>query len=449
MKSTSLAMVALLGLSSQVFAQSTPQTTPRFDKQEYRTWSIGINAGLLSPTTVFSGVSRDWRSAREKIGYGGYIKKQILPSLGLQANFLAGKLGGAQALVPTAGSFFDPQTSYNPYSDYETHIEWSGSLTAIYNIANISINHKHGVLTPYVKTGAGYLSSAAYPSGDFPGAARELGETGFHHNWFIPVGAGFKLGITRGVNLDFGYDVNFTRSMIFDGNRTHRNDNFAYGYAGLEFAIGNADKPQLQNYGALANLRTQTKDEAEELRRALSTVEQNAARDRAQYEQDMGDDDKDGVPNKFDKCPNTPEGTKVDGSGCPLEIQKEIVKETKVVVTEEDRRVVREAIDNLEFDLGKSTIRAKSYPTLNRVASLLINRSFSLKLAGHTDNTGSRELNLRLSKERAEAVKAYLASQGVNASRIEATGYGPDQPIATNQTAAGRQQNRRVEFTIY
>ncbi|NGM89203.1 OmpA family protein, partial [Parapusillimonas sp. SGNA-6] len=73
----------------------------------------------------------------------------------------------------------------------------------------------------------------------------------------------------------------------------------------------------------------------------------------------------------------------------------------------------------------------------------------SLKLAGHTDNTGSRELNLRLSKERAEAVKNYLVSKGANPSRIEATGYGPDQPIASNATAAGRQQNRRVEFTLY
>ena len=435
-----------------MFAQSTPATTSRFDKQEYRTWSVGVNGGLLSPTTVFSGVSRDWRSARENLGYGGYIKKQLLPSLGIQANFLAGKLGGTQALTVPAGTVvFDPATAYLSNTAYETHLEWSGSLTAIYNIANISINHKHGVLTPYVKAGAGYLSSAATTEGSFPGAATQPDDAGYHQNWFIPVGAGFKLGITRGVNLDFGYDVNFTRSMIFDGNRTHRNDNFAYGYAGLEFAIGSADKPQLQNYGALAGLRNQTKEEAEELRRALSTVEQNAARDRAQYERDMGDDDKDGVPNKFDKCPNTPEGTKVDGSGCPLEIQvqKEIVKETKVVVTEEDRRVVRDAINNLEFDLGKSTIRPSSHTTLNRVASLLINRNFSLKLAGHTDNTGSRELNLRLSKERAEAVKAYLVSQGVNASRIEATGYGPDQPIATNQTAEGRQQNRRVEFTLY
>ncbi|MBL4678040.1 MAG: OmpA family protein, partial [Mucilaginibacter sp.] len=80
---------------------------------------------------------------------------------------------------------------------------------------------------------------------------------------------------------------------------------------------------------------------------------------------------------------------------------------------------------------------------------LLVDKNFSLKLAGHTDNTGSKDLNMRLSKDRAEAIKTYLVEKGANASRIEATGYGQLQPIASNKTAAGRQQNRRVEFTLY
>ncbi|HEY0177612.1 MAG TPA: OmpA family protein, partial [Pedobacter sp.] len=148
------------------------------------------------------------------------------------------------------------------------------------------------------------------------------------------------------------------------------------------------------------------------------------------------------------KCPGTPANTVVDGAGCPLKVQRPQVTE-KVIITESDRKVVSEAIRNLEFDLGKSTIKATSNSTLDRVAALLVEKNFSLKLAGHTDNTGSMALNLRLSKDRAEAVKAYLVSQGANPSRIEATGYGPNQPIATNKTAEGRQKNRRVEFTLY
>ena len=72
-----------------------------------------------------------------------------------------------------------------------------------------------------------------------------------------------------------------------------------------------------------------------------------------------------------------------------------------------------------------------------------------MKLAGHTDNVGSDAANMKLSKDRAESVKAYLVSQKANPSRIEAIGYGENQPIESNDTAAGRQNNRRVEFTLY
>jgi OOP family OmpA-OmpF porin len=439
-KSTML--IALLGLSSQLFAQDA-QPTGRFSPTKFRTWSVGVHGGVLSPNTIFNGKNRDFQTANENIGYGGYVKKQILPSLGIQADFLAGKVEGLRAATGVDAAGYN---TFSTNSAFKTNIQWSGALTAVWNVANISINRENGVLIPYVKGGAGYMSSGATTTVT-PAALTDQGT--YREGWFIPVGAGFKLALAKGINLDFGYDVNFVKSAKFDGYTVGGNDRFSYGHAGLEFALGDKTKPQLQNYSSLANLNKQTAAESEELRRALSTAEQNAQRDRDQYAKDMADDDNDGVANKFDKCPGTPSGTVVDGSGCPIKVQREVIKETKVVVTEADRKVVRDAISNLEFDLGKSTIRSKSYATLNRVAALLVEKNFSLKLAGHTDNTGGRELNLRLSKDRAESVKAYLVSQGANASRIEATGYGPDQPIATNKTATGRQQNRRVEFTLY
>ncbi|MGY3054055.1 OOP family OmpA-OmpF porin [Pedobacter sp. UYEF25] len=419
-KSTML--IALLGLSSQVFAQDSTPTSGRFSPQEFRTWSVGAHGGILSYNTIF-GSSSVRAEEFNSIGYGAFVKKQILPSLGIQADFLRGKI----------------KTAATP-GETEQNIQWSGALTAVLNVANFSGRNENAYLIPYVKAGAGYMSSdfstnVTGITGDFNG----------REGFFIPTGVGFKIGVAKGVNLDFGYDVNFVKSPASIGKYE-----FSYGHGGVEFALGSADKPQLQNYSAIADLRKKSAAESSELRRALSSAEENAARDRAQYAKDLGDDDNDGVANKFDKCPGTPAGIVVDGSGCPLAAPKpQIIKETKVVVTEADRRVVDEAIKNLEFDLGKSTIRSKSYTTLNRVAALLMEKDFSLKLAGHTDITGSRELNLRLSKDRAESVKAYLVSQGANASRIEATGYGPDQPIATNKTAEGRQQNRRVEFTIY
>jgi len=421
-KSTML--VALLGLSSQLFAQETPTTSGRFGKQSLRTWSIGAHGGILSQNTFLGGGSVKAEEFKS-IGYGAFVKKQILPALGLQADFLRGEI----KTLNTASTI-----------EQKNSINWSGSLTAVLNIANFSLNTENAVLIPYIKAGAGYMSSDSQV-----GTAQAFTD---REGWFIPTGVGFKLGVSKGINIDLGYDINFIKSSP-TVKGAYNESRFSYAHAGLEFALGNKEKSQLQNYSAIADLRKQSAEESEELRRALSTAEQNAARDREQYAKDLADDDNDGVANKFDKCPGTPSGTVVDGSGCPLAAPTtKVIKET-TVITEADRKVVRDAISNLEFDLGKSTIRSKSYNTLNRVATLLMEKNFSLKLAGHTDNTGGRELNLRLSKDRAESVKAYLVSQGANASRIEATGYGPDQPIATNKSASGRQANRRVEFTLY
>ena len=267
----------------------------------------------------------------------------------------------------------------------------------------------------------------------------------------VPVGAGIKFRLSEGVNLDLGYTVNFVDAGNFDGYQLNGNDRYSYAYGGLEFALGSGK--QLAFYSPTAATYEEAlaaKNAANALKSDLDAQKVENARLRTDLNALLTDSDGDGVADKLDKCPNTPMGTVVDGSGCPLITPKpQIIKETKVIVTEADRKVVEDAIKNLEFDLGKATIRSKSYTTLNKVADLLIEKNFSLKLAGHTDNTGSDALNMRLSKDRAESVKAYLVAKGANASRIEAIGYGESQPISTNTTAQGRQENRRVEFTLY
>jgi len=435
-----------VGLSTSLFAQTVPSdSTSRFNKKEFRTWSIGLNGGMLTNFTPFNSKSnRDFRTPQESWGYGGYVKKQILPGFGIQADFLAGKVKGMRSNELAYGS--DAQNQ----SGFETRIDWSAAVSANFTIANLSLNQKRNFLSPYVTAGAGYMSSSANVYSNSGAAIPDGASTGYGEHWFVPVGAGFKLGVSKGVNIDLGYTVNFMRTNNFDGVATATNDKFTYAHAGVEIALGKRGTSQLQNYSAVAAIREESKAESDELRRALSTSEQNRMRDQEQYAKDMGDDDMDGVANKFDKCPGTPANTVVDGAGCPLVVKAPVTRVTeKIYVTAEDKRVVADAIRDLEFDLGKATIREHSFPTLNKVAALLVEKNFSLKLAGHTDNTGSMALNLGLSKDRAEAIKAYLVSQGANASRIEATGYGPNQPIATNKTAAGRQKNRRVEFTLY
>jgi outer membrane protein OmpA-like peptidoglycan-associated protein len=146
------------------------------------------------------------------------------------------------------------------------------------------------------------------------------------------------------------------------------------------------------------------------------------------------DTDNDSTPDIFDKCPNTP-GPR-SNNGCPE-------------LKQEEKEILKKVFENLEFETGSAKIRPSSYPSLIELADLLKkNPSYKLKIEGHTDNVGSREFNYRLSQQRADAAKTFLVEQGVDPSRIATIGWGPDRPIAPNDTPEGRQKNRRVEFEI-
>ena len=104
---------------------------------------------------------------------------------------------------------------------------------------------------------------------------------------------------------------------------------------------------------------------------------------------------------------------------------------------------------SITFDTNKSSIKPNFYGTLNKVVQTLKEDNKSVILVtGYTDNTGNDSINLPLSQNRASSVANYLKGQGV-ASRIDTQGYGAQNPIADNSTASGREQNRRVEISIY
>lgn len=104
---------------------------------------------------------------------------------------------------------------------------------------------------------------------------------------------------------------------------------------------------------------------------------------------------------------------------------------------------------SITFDTNKSNIKPNFYGTLNKVVQTLKEDNKSVILVtGYTDNTGNDAINIPLSQNRAASVASYLKGQGVS-SRIDTQGYGSQNPIADNSTAAGREQNRRVEISIY
>lgn len=105
-------------------------------------------------------------------------------------------------------------------------------------------------------------------------------------------------------------------------------------------------------------------------------------------------------------------------------------------------------LEGIRFDTGKATLREGSHARLGEVVEYMTHKkSARIEVSGHTDNVGSAASNKTLSRKRAQAVREYLVSQGIDGSRIEAVGHGAEQPIAPNDTEEGRQKNRRIEVT--
>ena len=143
------------------------------------------------------------------------------------------------------------------------------------------------------------------------------------------------------------------------------------------------------------------------------------------------DTDNDGVLDKDDECVNTP--GPVENNGCPVV----------------DVEILKRAFDNLQFETSKAIIKDESKESLEDLAQYLVdNPDFRLRIAGHTDSQGAAQTNLILSKKRAEAVRDFLESRGVNTDRMIVQFFGEEKPIDTNDTPEGRENNRRVEMEV-
>ncbi len=145
------------------------------------------------------------------------------------------------------------------------------------------------------------------------------------------------------------------------------------------------------------------------------------------------DSDGDGVYDDKDQCPGTPPNTRVDATGCPLPVERVASIKMKV---------------NFAFDSAK--VQEKYFNDISELAQFLNRfKDVDVQLEGHTDSVGPEAYNQKLSQRRADAVKDVLVNQyGIAASRINPVGYGESQPVASNDTAEGRAQNRRTMATI-
>lgn len=151
----------------------------------------------------------------------------------------------------------------------------------------------------------------------------------------------------------------------------------------------------------------------------------------------LQDRDGDGILDKDDKCPDEPGS--IEEQGCP--------KKYKLIVVTAQKIELKQTVF---FKTGKAVIDGKSYPMLKEVADAIksVPSIKKVLIEGHTDNVGGRNLNIKLSQSRADSVREFLIDEGVDGSKLEAIGHGPDKPISPNKTEKGRAMNRRVEFNI-
>ncbi|HVL01710.1 MAG TPA: OmpA family protein [Dongiaceae bacterium] len=172
------------------------------------------------------------------------------------------------------------------------------------------------------------------------------------------------------------------------------------------------------------------------------------------------DSDGDGVLDPSDQCPGTPAGVPVDAVGCPLDSDKDGVTDNLdqcpgtpagTAVDETGCRFKKESAElKIQFPTNSATIAEQYQPEIKKLADFLVKYpAVAINIEGHTDAQGSNEFNKKLSQQRAESVKGQLVTRyGISANRINPIGYGEEKPLASNDTANGRQQNRRVVAVI-
>lgn len=286
-----LAAVTVLSAAT-LCAQAQETNTVFGGAKQYRTWSIGVNGGALAPVIPFG--TNDYNDWEANLGYGLFIKKQLAPSFALKLDAHRGKLSG--------------EAEGSPSSNFETDLNYAASLKGVVNVGTISFLKKEKSVGFFVQAGFGLVDYEA------TGRASEDNQ-----KLYVPVGAGINFKLGQVVALNLGYDMNFVDGDGLDGTHAgsaSNKDKWSYGYAGLEFTLGSKSKPSLQWNNQVSTLYDELKDpalrnEVEQLKTRTTTVE-------GEVENLKKDSDGDGVSDQFDKCPNTPAGTKVDGAGCPL-----------------------------------------------------------------------------------------------------------------------------------
>ena len=446
-------LVAALGFAEHAQAQ-TP--TVFGGRSQYRTWSIGVQGGITAPGVLTGGSNPFGQKVgyfQNKVGeyYGLTVRKQFSHLFGLE-------LEGNRGRIKTYNHNVSGPATENSLGarSAEVDVNWAASLNGVFQLGTIDFLRRENAVNFYAKVGFGVMASnpVQFANNDFTGSEvynqkgqwgeeifgdREAtGDRDYKLSGFIPVGLGVKFKLSEVVALNLGYTMNFTDdNRLYGPGRVDYKGKFSNVYGGLEFTLGSRDKESLTFTNPVATLYDELKDPS--LRNEVEALKQRVSTLEGTVDQLSKDSDGDGVSDKFDKCPNTPAGTPVDGSGCPIKFPEPVAQ---------NNATQGGYYSPIQFEFDSSVLKTESYSTLDKLAKELRDNNASANLDGYASAEGTEAYNLNLSKDRANAVKQYLVNAGVSASSVTATGYGEDNPVASNATEEGRIKNRRVEIQV-
>ncbi len=437
--------IAIFALSmclfSPVFAQQKQvynEVKPFSGSSPFRKLSIGLNAGVLNPSLIIGGTN-DFINPQYTLGYGANIRYQLNHYLGIQADFLRGKLKGNQDRKDGNGGL--PAAS-RPISSFKTDLHYAGSVSGVFAFGNINWLRVKNTVVPYVSVGAGYMAFDVKIIKT--GTTNEI--TYDAHSpitqFFVPVAAGVKIDLSNLINLDLGYRMHFVDGDNLDGSPYYRTtpaisstvhkDKFGYAFAGLEFTLGKKTKQKMLFDNPAARVDKY-------LQNQVDTV-------KANQEKMMLDSDGDGVPDMLDKEPNTPNGCPVDvhgvsrdtdGDGVPDCKDKELVTPTQCQPVDADgvgkcpepdccKNMVAKDTNACNLgDLPSIAFKGNSNRLSNDAKAMLA--TVGSKLKGNavcsitvTGYPMASKASQALCNKRLELLKSYLVeNEGISADRIE------------------------------
>ena len=447
----SLASLALVATVGSVQAQD-----------ENSKWAIGfgINAVDIRTPHQFGDFLKDW---------GGTKDLNILPAV---TKLSVARYIGAGFSAEIEGSLNKIKEGFDGYSEDKSF--WSANLQAKYALRRL-FTTESGWFDPYIKVGGGYT---AYESrfDNKEGGFKALAGGGINF-WFTD---------HLGVNLQTGYHHGFQKNGT---------DYFQHS-AGIVIKFGSKDTDKdgipdnkdacpevagLKEFNGCPDTDGDgipDKDDACPQVKGLKEFngcpdtdgdgiadKDDACPEVAGPKEFNGcpDTDGDGIADKDDKCPDV--AGPAENAGCPWpdtdgdgvldkddlcpEVAGPASNKGCPEPNDDDQKRLNQYAKTILFDTGKATIKFESAEILNQIINVLKKFPNSrFRIEGHTDSTGKKAKNIELSQNRADAVKIYLIQGGIDQSRLESKGYGPEKPIASNKNKKGRALNRRVEINL-